>query len=239
MENRFDSLITSLRIKDLAEPKVSKRTPDAFQNKRRFIRGNLRVLDCTEQSTSLAQIEAEWERMRQRGWVADCVILDYDQLIKTPHNREDKRHELDELYIDMVHFARRNRVMVWTAAQTYANADQKRGILTMVDLADHKGKLRHVTLALSIGYAAAIDEKKGTSDWPDEALCLGVAKHRNDVSMKACHVMPDREYMRIYDARKTNAVIDEQRDLPPSESVGNSLPDIDANKEGLSHGLAD
>jgi archaellum biogenesis ATPase FlaH len=220
VENRLDALITSLKIKDLANPDVADKMGLNFQNYRRNVRGRLRVVDCTEQDTSLGEIEAEWERMRQQGWMANCVIIDYDQILKTPVVHSDKRHELDSLYVDMVHFARRNRVLIWTASQTYAKAEDKVGVLTMNDLAEHKGKLRHVTMGISLGKA---DEKK----WPKGAICVGVPKHRNDVSFESCTIVPDMEYMRIYDHEKTIEATDEVSDLPPRET-----PDPDAKEDG-------
>ncbi|KKL09194.1 hypothetical protein LCGC14_2568290, partial [marine sediment metagenome] len=215
VENRLDALITSIKIKDLAIPDMAKKTGFRFQNYRRNVRGRLRVIDCTEQDTTLAQIEAEWERMRQQGWMANVVIIDYDQILKLPPSRIDKRHELDQLYVDMVHFARRNHVMFWTASQTYANADDKVGILTMKDIAEHKGKMRHVTMAISLGKA---NEKK----WPEGTICFGVPKHRNDRSFQSCHIVPDMEYMRIYDVERTAEAINDVSDSPP---------DIDAKEE--------
>ncbi len=209
VENRLDALITSLRIKDLAKPEEARKTGPKFQRYRRNVRGKLRVVDCTEQDTTLGQIEAEWEKMRQQGWASDVVIIDYDQILKVKTDRFDKRHELDGLYVDFVHFARRNRVLLWTASQTWANADDKEGLLTMKDLAEHKGKLRHVTMAISLGLA-----KK---EWPKDAICVGIPKHRNDESFRTCCIVPDRSYMRIYDQVKTEAAQDEIADLPPQE----------------------
>lgn len=207
IEDRVDSLVSAIKIKELF--KLPDDVGKYWQNYRRNVRGNFRIVDCTEQPTTLQQIESEWEQQRQRGFSADVVMIDYDQIVTGSKDRREKREELEDLYVALVQFARRNRVLVWTASQTWAQADDKVGMLTMKDLAEHKGKLRHVTLALSLGLA----EK----EWPKEAMCLGVPKHRNDVSMVSCTIVPDKSCMRIYDHERTVQAREEISDLPAQD----------------------
>ena len=233
LEDRVDTFVSNMRIKDLAaegEGRGPGELRDRFLNFRRGVQGNLRLVDCTKHETTLSEIEAIWDKERQQnGWTADAIIIDYDQVVSPRNNKGELRHEIEELYVELVHFARRNNVLIWTASQTNFKAEDKEGVLSGMDISEHKGKLRHCTLALSIGRA--------TKEWlavDDEARYLGVMKHRSDKSYGGCHIISDPERMRIFDYDKTQAGDDRVEETKPEITDGKqSLDDLNEEDELL------
>ena len=230
LEDRVDTFVSNMRIKDLANEQTKDGGPvnlrSRFLNFRRAVKGNMRLVDCTKVDISLAEIEAIWDRQRQQnGWTADAVIIDYDEIVKPESNKDQRRFELDNLYKGMIQFARRSNVLVWTAAQTNANAETKEGLLAGADLAEHKGKLRHCTLALSLGLAP--------KEWPPDTKYLGVLKHRNDKSFVGCHIVSDPERMRIYDYAKTIEAEDDIDDTPKGDMPDDGQPKENKRRDSL------
>lgn len=151
VEDRMDAAMAYLPIHKLNElpNKLKKR----FKKFSRRISGQIRIVDCTEQETSVADIEEIWERLRDSGWIADVVIIDYDDEIKAsrPHKGESaRRFEFADIYRDLRKFAARRSIIVWTAAQTRKVPDGTK-IISGDKVAEDVSKIRKATLVLGIG----------------------------------------------------------------------------------------
>ncbi len=205
VEDRMDALMSSTSVKDLSD------VPEAFRSRwlnwRRNTKGNLRVVDMRDIETQIQHIEAEYERLRATGFLADAVIIDYDNLLVPERRQQNRKEELTALYRELVRWVARRSVLLWTASQTDANSEDREK-LTGADLADDKGKLRHVTMALGLG--------KANDKWPDDAIHINVAAHRLAPMGVGCNIVPNKEHMRIYDVYKTQAAQEVVDDLPPS-----------------------
>jgi hypothetical protein len=190
VEDRFDACVTNLPIRKLATmPKTLK---ERFQFFKRLVRSRLKIVDGTERKMSIAAIEELWEDERNKGFMADVVIVDYDDEIAPVRKQPERRLELADIYRDMRQFASRKNVFFWTAAQTKRSTASKR-ILGGDDLAEDISKVRKVSFALSLGQG----------DWGEDSIFLWVAAHKFDRQHVGCNIMSCKERMMIYDRETT------------------------------------
>lgn len=190
VEDRFDAQISQLPIKNLA-----KRGRILKERMKRFIsrvRGRLRIVDATEGGLTVPTIEGVWEDLRNQGFEADVVIVDYDDEMRSTVKRDERRYEFADIYRDFRQFAAKKQVFLWTAAQT------KRGTKGLQkvggdDLAEDVSKVRKVSLAIGLG--------KG--EWGDDSLYLWVAAHKLDKQYVGCNIMQNKDRMMFYDREAT------------------------------------
>jgi replicative DNA helicase len=190
VEDRFDACITFLPIKKL---EVMPRTfKERFLLFKRLIRSRLKIVDRTERKTTIRDIEAIIEEERNKGFIADAVIIDYDDEIAASKRNSERRLELAEIYRDMRQLAAKKSLLVWTAAQSRRSTAQKRQ-LGGDDLAEDISKVLKVAMAISLGQG----------DWGPESIYLWVAAHKFDRQHVGANIMTNKNRMLIYDREKT------------------------------------
>jgi hypothetical protein len=192
VEDRFDSQIAQLPIKNLA--KRGRILKERFKRFVTRVRGRIRVVDATEGGLTIPMGESIWEDQRNQGFTADVVIFDYDDELRSTIKRDERRYEFADIYRDMRQFAAKKQLFVWTAAQT------KRGTKGLQkvggdDLAEDVSKVRKVSLAIGLG--------KG--EWGDDSMYLWVAAHKLDKQYVGCNIMQNKERMMFYDREATLA----------------------------------
>ncbi len=169
-----------------------------FERFKSMVRARIHILDGTEGGVSVARMEQVLMSERDKGFVAHALLVDYDEEI-TPSKRHDKKQtELDEIYRDLRQFIARWNLVGWTAAQTQRNTRHLK-ILIGDRVADDIGKMKKVTVALSLG--------KG--EWADDAYYVWVAAHKNDQMNVGCEIIPDLKRSIFYDREATRSAAKE------------------------------
>lgn len=189
LEDRLDACTSNTVLKELHNQ------PDEFKEQFiRFaglVRGRIRIVDGTQHEVGMKDVEDLWLRERENGFVADVVIVDYDDEIKPRKHNHERRFEIAEIYRDARRFAAKTRTLFWTAAQTQRGTEDIK-VLDADRLAEDISKVRKVSFALSLGKG----EYPGT-------IFLFVAAHKNDRQRVGVHIVPDYERMMFYDDEAT------------------------------------
>ena len=194
VEDRFEAMTTAVPFSRLTSD--ADEVKAGFERYRRFIRGRLRVVDGTEQRCSVEWMEQLLHDQKERGFLTDALIIDYDDEIVPPVRYKDRRVEFAEIYRELRRLAGRWKLFLWTAAQTQRNTQSMKRI-TGDQVAEDISKIRKVTLALSIG--------NGTEDTGHKnALYLYVAAHKTDQADVGTYVIHKRKEGIFYDREATN-----------------------------------
>ncbi|MGI4811791.1 MAG: DnaB-like helicase C-terminal domain-containing protein [Janthinobacterium lividum] len=160
VEDRMDAALAYMPINRLAE------LPNKFRKRfKKFaarIQGHIRIVDCTDVDTSVEDIEQIWENLRDQGWTADAIIVDYDDEIKSPraHKGESaRRHEFADIYRALRKLAARRDVFLWTAAQTRKVPDNTK-IVSADMFAEDVSKGRKATIVIGLGQGETNPDSK-------------------------------------------------------------------------------
>jgi len=190
VEDRLDAMVASLPMKSLADqPKLLKRR---FRQVARLTRDRLRLVDLTGEGATVSHIESQVLRERDKGFLTDALIIDYDEEILPSKRYEQKRLEFSDIYRDLRRLAARHQMIVWTASQTQANTQSLR-IVDGDRTAEDKSKVRKVGMAIGMGQG----------DWGPDSIYLWVAAHKFDRMKVGCNIMSNKERMLIYDRERT------------------------------------
>ena len=77
------------------------------------------VKEYPTRSASIQTIKNHLEKITNRGFRPDMIIVDYGDLIKPEFSRKDeKRHQLETIYEELRGIAQIHECPVWTASQT-------------------------------------------------------------------------------------------------------------------------
>ena len=190
VEDRYDAAIANLPIRTLGTKAGTLRK--RFRLFQRIVKGRLRIYDGTDETMTVRDIEALWEQERENGFIADALIIDYDDEIKAAKKHQERRFEFAEIYRDLRRLASKRNILIWTAAQTRRDTNEKK-ILSGDELAEDISKARKVACAISVG--------KG--DWGDDSLHLYVAAHKYDRQHIGCDIYSNKDNMLIYDRVRT------------------------------------
>lgn len=194
VEDRFDSAVSFIPIKDLAKmPKAYRKNFAWFK---RNIRTKLKIVDGTDGGVSIAKIKSIIEQEYNKGFPVDALIIDYDEYIQPKHRNKDRRFEFDEVYRDLKGLIGRMDLIAWTASQSKRGTVANK-IITGDDAAEDVGKIRKANCVLSLGQG----------DWGEDGLYIHVAAHKHDRQHVGVNIMSDLDRMRIYDPIKTAKAI--------------------------------
>jgi RecA/RadA recombinase len=109
---RYDSCITEVPLKDLFVFKEH-----IYENVQ-DLEGGLIVKEFPTKSASTRTLETHLEKLRQRDFKVDMILVDYGDLLKPNVVRKEKRMELESIYEELRAIAQKNNCPVWTASQT-------------------------------------------------------------------------------------------------------------------------
>jgi len=206
VEDRFDSAITGIPIHELSDSSKFQRR---WKLRKRLYRSQLKVIDGTDQSLSVADIESEYLAQREEGFFADALVIDYDDEVAPARRLNKRNEELDQIYRDLRRLASKYDLIVWTAAQTQRGTEDLK-ILQGSRVADAIGKVRKCTMALGLG----------KSDWDvEDSIYIWVAAHKFDRMNCGCDIVGDKSRMVIYDPVAT--------EREARNNSGSSTPDLD------------
>jgi len=156
------------------------------------MRAKIKIVDATGGGWSVQRMADYWENQRNRGFIANLVIIDYDKKI-TPANRytgdSAERMHSSEIYIDLTNWAARDQLYMWVAAQAKRGSKgETQWMITGDDAAEDINKLRETALCLGIGYGPK--NFNGDKNFKNYRY-LYVAKHRFDNSMMGWPIVGD------------------------------------------------
>ena len=204
VEDRFDGLYTRVALKELgAHAGLVKRR---FASSLELTRGRLKIVDGTEGGVSVALIESIFDQERNQGFVADAVVVDYDDEIEPPKkyagDKNSRRHEFADIYRELRRFAAKRDIYVWTAAQAVRGKEDQK-IIAGKDAAEDISKIRKVAFCVGIGR----DIKYGRN-----GRYLYIAAHRHDESRVGFSIVGDFKASVFYDQEETVKKADEVAD---------------------------
>jgi hypothetical protein len=192
LERRLDAQIADLPINQIIE--LSGELRERFEGAVRRFRGRIRLVDAVGKTLSMQQVDAIWERERASGFIADTVVLDYDDKIAPPtiHKGDNKRREIDETYNEMLNFAGRRQVRLWSAAQVGRRGDGKK-IIDGSMVAEDIRKVQKATIVIGIG----------VGDQGGKHKHLFLAAHRDADNRFGIDIMTNYRHGLFYDRDET------------------------------------
>jgi len=110
--SRFDSCITKVPLGSLHSFK------EEIYEKIQDLEGKLIVKEYPTKSSSVNTLKHHLEKLKNRGFVPDVIIVDYADLLRPASNLREKRHELETIYEQLRALAQVHKCCVWTASQT-------------------------------------------------------------------------------------------------------------------------
>ena len=110
--SRFDSCITNVPLSDL------KTFKEEIYEKVQNLKGSLVVKEYPTKSASVNTIRSHLEKLKNRDFKPDIILVDYADLLRPISTLKEKRHELETIYEQLRALAQENKCCVWTASQT-------------------------------------------------------------------------------------------------------------------------
>ena len=110
--SRFDSCLTKVPLGSLHSFKEE--IYEQIQN----LKGNLIVKEYPTKSSSVNTLKHHLEKMKNRDFIPDVIIVDYADLLRPSSVLREKRHELETIYEQLRALAQVHKCCVWTASQT-------------------------------------------------------------------------------------------------------------------------
>lgn len=111
--NRYDSCITGYHLNDVTSFK------EQIYDELRDLPGKLIIKEYPTRSASIQTIKNHIEKMKNQEFIPDMIIVDYADLIKPEgSSREEKRHQLEQIYEELRGISQECGCPVWTASQT-------------------------------------------------------------------------------------------------------------------------
>ena len=110
--SRFDSCITNVPLGSLFD------FQDEIYEKVEALPGQLVVKEYPTKSSSVVTLKNHLEKLCNRGFKPDVIIVDYADLLRPSSALREKRHELETIYEQLRGLAQEHKCCVWTASQT-------------------------------------------------------------------------------------------------------------------------
>lgn len=195
VEDRLDGLLTALPVRQLVNlpNKLRKR----FKRAKELLQGRIKIVDGTEGGMTVQRMEDIWEKERNRGFIADVVIVDYDdEIVPVNLYKGDaaRRMQFADIYRDLRKFAARRDIYLWTAAQARRGKESQM-VVSGEDAAEDISKIRKVAMCIGIG--------AGPQDWKENGRHLHVAAHKYDRQKIGWSIMGDFNRGIFYDQAMT------------------------------------
>ena len=110
--SRFDSCITNVPLDSLNSFK------EEIHEKIQELEGKLIVKEHPTKSASPVTLKNHLEKVINRGFKPDVIIVDYADLLRPTSGLREKRHELETIYEQLRGLAQEFNCCLWTASQT-------------------------------------------------------------------------------------------------------------------------
>ena len=110
--SRFDSCITNVPLNDLSSFK------EEIYEKVQMLDGKLVIKEYPTKSATVNTLKNHVEKLINRGFKPDVILVDYGDLLRPISTLKEKRHELETIYEQLRALAQIHNCCVWTASQT-------------------------------------------------------------------------------------------------------------------------
>lgn len=197
VEDRLDSKLSGIPMRRLTDKssKLRRRLKRSLEK----MRGRIKIIDGSDEGMSIQRIEEVWENYRNQGFVADMVLIDYDEgVLPSEHYKSDsgERREIQEIYKAYKRFLSKRMIWGWMLAQTVrGKSGIRKKIVTGDDAAIDISKVKRCALGLGIG--------DGPEEESDDARYLNVFKHRYDKARIGWPIMGNYKKATLYDQELT------------------------------------
>lgn len=195
VENRLDASIAGLELDKLRD--LPKKTRRLFLEEWPKYKANIQIVNATGGGWSVERMAGYWEAMRNRGFLADLVIIDYDKKIEPPrHYNSSNAFTLQstDIYMELQNWAARDQIFMWIAAQAKRTPNERKDnqkmIVTGDDAAEDINKLRECAMCIGIGFIPSMDA---------QARYLYIAKNRFGRQFVGWPIMGDFAKGMFYD----------------------------------------
>jgi len=164
------------------------------------------MIDATSGNWTVSKIAKILDEQKQSGFTVDVLVLDYDEYIQCEQKfkgENARQLEYNAIYLQLLHLAVDNDLILWFAAQTNRAGEGKK-IITMKDIGEDIGKIKKVFLAIGIGQ----DPVNENVRW------LHIIRHRGGRSRFAVEICTDFEAVQFYDRETTMKMRRMKRSTP-------------------------
>jgi hypothetical protein len=110
----------------------------------------VRFVDAVGERVTIADIEQLWEDLRDQGFEAEAIFIDYDKYIEPEIKLRDKLEEWDVLYKGFRRLAGKRQLYIWTAAQT-KRVGEAIQVISSDRIGEDIGKAQKATMVIGIG----------------------------------------------------------------------------------------
>lgn len=205
-EDRFDAQFSYVPIKELN--KYPKRLVKKYNKFIRHLRTRLKIVDGTGGGVTIDKIVSIYNQERNEGFIADAVVIDYDEEIDPGKSFKDKQSQFDYVYRQArIKIAKNLDVFLWMAAQSKRGTTPNK-IITGDDAAEDISKIKKASCVVSMGQG----------DWGDDSVYLHIAAHKHDRQHIGCNIVSDLERMLIYDVDRTRQAMAEHPEMKRRKS---------------------
>lgn len=164
--SRFDSCITNVPLGDLRTYK------EEIYEKLQNIEGKLIIKEYPTKSSSVTTLKNHIEKLVNRGFKPDVILVDYGDLLRPTSALREKRHELETIYEQLRGLAQSYKCCIWTASQTNRSGLNAE-VITMESISEAFNKCFVADFIFSISRTA--------EDKVNNEGRIFVAKNRNGV----------------------------------------------------------
>lgn len=191
---RFDSCLTGFTLNSLNGLK------DEVYDKVRDVPGRLIIKEYPTKSASTETIRSHLNRLKQRNFDVDVVIVDYGDLLRPTSFHKEKRGELETIYEELRGIAGEFECKVWTASQTNRSGLNAE-VITMESISEAFNKCFVADFIFSI--SRTVTDKQNNSGR------VFIAKNRNGPDGIVCPIFMDTANVSIKVLEPTNESIED------------------------------
>jgi hypothetical protein len=204
VENRLDASLSGIKLVNLIDR--PNRLRRRFEEQWQKMRAKIQLVNATGGGWTVHRMEELWETMRNRGFIADVVIVDYDKKVEPAHRYTGdsaERMHSSEIYSELTNWAARDQIFMWVAAQAKRSNTERKSVVIGDDVAEDINKLREAGFAIGIGMAPKELEMFG-----NDGRYLYIAKNRFGLQMMGWPIIGDFERGIFYDDERTAEALD-------------------------------
>ena len=162
---RYDSCLTKYHLNEVRAFK------EQIYDELRNLEGKLIVKEYPTRSASIQTIKNHIEKMKNADFIPDMIIVDYADLIKPAgSSREEKRHQLEEIYEELRGISQEVGCPIWTASQTNRSGLNAE-VITMESISEAFNKCFVADFIFSVSRTVSDKETNGGR--------IFIAKNRN------------------------------------------------------------
>lgn len=154
VKQRFDSCITSTPLWDVR--KKAEVVKNLYLKSKQFseVAKRIHIVEVPMGTTTVKEIEHIYEKLENKDFRADVLIIDYADHLKAAKKVESNRFEIASIYSELKNFALNKKIVIWTASQMNDNgveeSEKKKGTISMRHVAEARAKIHLCDVCIAI-----------------------------------------------------------------------------------------